>query len=143
MKFSIRKIIEKINKIIDNTPVYGNKTEKEYRKQGEGFLDEIKIEEKIIGDTQNGIREKYKNGILLSKTPYTDGRIDGKVYTYFEDGNIESIQSYKSGVLHGLYVLYDRKGNITYDSEYDNGNRVGHGNLSERSCVDKEEDRHI
>ena len=132
MKFSIKEIIKKLSKknsgdyINDECYQKGNNSAKTFVKQ-------LKIEEKVIGDRKNGIIEKYSKGKLLSQTPYCDGRVHGKVYTYFEDGSVESIQTYKNGVLNGMSIVYDRRGNIVYDSEYEEGNRIGHGNLENDS----------
>lgn len=138
MNLSIKYIRKKRNK--ENRKNENN--ENTYNKNK--FKEQIRIEEKIVGDRQNGILEKYMNGKLLSKTPYCDGKIDGKVYTYFEDGNIESVQTYKKGFLHGISVIYDRKGNVIYDSEYENGDRVGHSNFDASSYMHYDGDeRHI
>lgn len=132
MEFSIKEIVKKLSK--KNSGDYIN--DDCYQKcnnSAKAFIKQLKIEEKVIGDGKNGIIEKYSNGKLLSQTPYCDGRVDGKVYTYFEDGSVESIQTYKNGVLNGMSIVYDRRGNIVYDSEYEEGNRIGHGNLENNS----------
>lgn len=132
MNLSIKNIMKKKNEIDE-------KSENKGVSKKNKFENQIKIEEKIVGDKQNGVIEKYLNGVLISRTPYCDGKIDGKVYTYFEGGQIESIQTYKKGILHGISTIYDRKGNIVYDSEYENGDRVGYGNFKDSIHYDEDE----
>lgn len=136
MSLSIKNLVKKMNKKIEGS----ENSERACNKNN--FKEQIKIEEKIIGDRQNGIYEKYKNGKLLSQIPYCDGKIEGKVYTYFEDGSIESVQTYRKGTLHGISIIYDRKGNVVYDSEYENGDRVGYSNF-DNSRHYEEDDRYI
>lgn len=141
MKFSIKNIVKKVGKknekINTNDEIYQRDTN-----QARNFIKQFKLEEKIIGNRQNGIVEKYRDGKILSQTPYCDGKIDGIVYTYFEDGSVESIQTYKNGVLNGMSIIYDRRGKIIYNSEYENGDRIGYGNLINDSYLCGE-DRHI
>ena len=133
MKFSIKSLIlSKSNKKSENININSTYHQKNNNKT-QNFIEQLKIEEKVIGDRKNGIIEKYRNGRLLSQTPYCDGKVDGKVYTYFEDGSVESIKKKKNGVLNGMSIVYDRRGNIVYDSEYEDGNRIGHGNLENDS----------
>ena len=142
MKFSIKKLIlSNLNKKKENININSTYYQKG-NNQTKNFIEQLKIEEKVIGDRENGIIEKYRNGRVLSRTPYCDGKIDGKVYTYFEDGSVESVQAYKNGVLNGMSIIYDRRGNIVYDSEYEEGDRIGHGNL-ERDSYFYDVDRYM
>ena len=54
------------------------------------------------------------NSLIKSETNYLNDKIDGLLITYFEDGSLESKESYTSGISNNDLVLYDRKGNVIY-----------------------------
>lgn len=73
------------------------------------------------GDSRNGLLCVYRNEKLVSETPYEDGKIHGKVKTYFENGLLESEQEYYKGICNGKSINYDRRGNIMQTYTYEDG----------------------
>ena len=49
--------------------------------------------------------DKY-NGQLLDKNNYKDGKIEGKQFTYYENGQIEYMINYKDGKRNGEALSY-------------------------------------
>lgn len=88
-------------------------------------MERVLIEKKIVqGNKENGVLQTFRNGKLISEVPYCDGKIDGRVKTYYEDGKIESIRNYKNGKLNGMAYNFDARGNVTFSAEYIEGSMV-------------------
>ena len=59
----------------------------------------------------------YKNGCIKTETDYCDGKINGFVRTYYEDGALESAEAYSNNIRNDDLVVYDRNGIITYSKD--------------------------
>ncbi len=81
---------------------------------------EVKSEE-IRSDelTRKGI----KGGLFYKKN--SDYPFSGKVYSYFDNGNLSGVYHVKKGKLHGEFVSYWREGNINQKTNYKNGKEHG------------------
>jgi antitoxin component YwqK of YwqJK toxin-antitoxin module len=69
---------------------------------------------------------------LLADASYREGKWDGQVWDYSADGLPNELQTFRMGILHGLWQRY-RKGGCLYSEKiYDNGilrsNRTWHDN---------------
>jgi len=53
-----------------------------------------------------------KNGKLLAKSWFVDGRREGKSFQYYPNGNLYSLQYYKNGSLHDLQEYYYPDGTL-------------------------------
>jgi antitoxin component YwqK of YwqJK toxin-antitoxin module len=60
-----------------------------------------------------GRRSYDSDGRLMIETPLKDGKKHGREYIWdFFSGNLESVEPYDDGKLHGLAKQYGRKGNV-------------------------------
>jgi antitoxin component YwqK of YwqJK toxin-antitoxin module len=120
--------------------------------QGTYFISETRIKF-YVGSIKNGIPdgdwEIYYQEKLDKKATYVNGKLDGKLYSYFDDGRISSEKTYKDGIIqhyishynnnrlateefynekgqkHGHIISYDRKGKKLEDETYVNGRLDG------------------
>lgn len=85
------------------------------------------VEGKYYKGNEVGEWKYYDNqGHLTSRLNFNeDGERDGDQKWYFEDGELETIKTYKDGELHGLYVDYYRNGKIFRQGWYNEGEVVG------------------
>lgn len=82
-----------------------------------------------------------KKEIIIREVPLKDGKMNGIVKTYFNDGTIESEKGYRNGVEHGKDRLYDSKtGDCIRDFNFVDGkpegiqkNRIIHSSRGEVS----------
>lgn len=56
-------------------------------------------------------------GFLELIIPYEEGRIHGKLKSYYEDGSLESIEEYEYGKRTSITV-FNRCGKIVYSDKY-------------------------
>ena len=68
----------------------------------------------------NGVSEDYdKNGQLVSKATYKNGKLNG-VYEEYDDGQLVSKITYKNNERNGVYEEY-YDGQLVYKRTYKNG----------------------
>ena len=96
----------------------------------------IKAYHHILSNKKEGESAYYnKEGLELAKGLYKDGQPwDG---TFFDTGtNIKS--SYKKGLKHGLFIQYDRSGQIIAKQEYEDdkltGQVISSGYFTDKKC---------
>ena len=81
---------------------------------------------KKIGDNQEFVRERayFYNGQISVETNYKDGKEDGKVIWYYENGQIREKGNYNSGLnsrlglKDGKWIWYNEDGSIEKVKEY-------------------------
>jgi len=74
---------------------------------------------------QEGILEWfYKNGNILCRTPYKDGKPDGIEEYFYENGNIHFRTPYKEGKIDGIEEWFDEQGNIVETRLWKNGKLI-------------------
>lgn len=56
---------------------------------------------------------------------YLNGRPHGKWLTFYKNGNLKSIESWKNGKLFGKYILYQENGIKIFETTYLNGKDNG------------------
>lgn len=98
-----------------------------------------KMEGLRVEFSNNGQLEKsmeYHNGLLngdykelrYSSTKeeryYENGKLEGTVKIYYDNGKIMEEGLYKNGTRDGLSKWYDQEGNVTIEYEYKNGELV-------------------
>lgn len=76
--------------------------------------------------------EKKNNHIFSGKMTFNkdrfyfeNGRPHGKWLTFYDNGNIRSIETWKNGKLNGKYVLYHENGQKIFETTYINGKDDG------------------
>jgi len=92
---------------------------------------------------------RYDNGKVKMTAKISEGKKEGIVQIYFENGQLNEIRSYKNnlmdgtweiyniykvkvsvanykdGLKHGQWLIFDDKGTLLYDMEYTNGPKSG------------------
>ncbi len=95
---------------------FGNDTHPKYvenykknRLQSASYYD---LEEALIGgvDDYQGFKVSYQNGRLHRRLEITDGKIEGKMIHFFEDGSISNTYYIENGEKHGEEILYYESG---------------------------------
>lgn len=56
---------------------------------------------------------------------YLEGKPHGKWLTFYPNGNLKSIESWKNGKLFGKYILYQENGTKIFETTYLNGKDNG------------------
>lgn len=85
----------------------------------------------ILADPKEGVlSEKYphgqasvydpQSGVLVSTRQYHLGKIDGQEINYYENGQIESVITYKNDKKNGPAVYYDEEGRLLKKENYVN-----------------------
>lgn len=75
----------------------------------------VKEEYSLTGadSVRNGpYRYYYPGGVLGQQLQYTDGKIDGQVTIYQQNGKKSVVCNYDMGLRHGLMKIYDEDGDI-------------------------------
>ncbi len=92
---------------------------------------------------------RYDNGMVKMTAKIYEGKKEGAVQIFFENGQLNEIRSYKNNLMdgtwemyniykvkvsvanykdgqkHGQWLIYDDKGTLLYDMEYTNGQKSG------------------
>lgn len=81
----------------------------------------------IVDDTlyNDTISFYSKSNLLLEKSVYKNGVLDGESIYYYANGCIKSKQNYTLGLKNGLNYLYDSLGRLKYIGRYYYGLPVG------------------
>lgn len=71
-------------------------------------------------------KDFYKNGNLSFEGQFTDeGKLNGLIKFYYENGKTKQIVNYLNGLLHGEVISYYENEKIKYTSYYKNGKANG------------------
>jgi len=69
--------------------------------------------------------EYYKNGQKMGEVPKElDGKINGPVKYYYENGDLRADGEYRNDKPHGIWRDYDEQGNITRERYFENGKEI-------------------
>jgi antitoxin component YwqK of YwqJK toxin-antitoxin module len=92
---------------------------------------------------------RYDNGMVKMTAKISEGKKEGIVQIFFENGQLNEIRSYKNnqmdgtwemyniykvkvsvanyknGLKHGQWLIFDDKGTLLYDMEYKDGQKTG------------------
>ena len=63
------------------------------------------------------------DGNIIKNEAFING--NGKLFDYYEDGNIFSISNYKDGFLNGSFEEFHPNGKLASQGKYNNNNKVG------------------
>ena len=66
-----------------------------------------------------------KMAILKKKEISHEQRTEGLILTYYENGNLESEETFKNGVLQGLCKYFDENGTLTSEGAFLENERNG------------------
>ena len=66
------------------------------------------------------ITQRYESGNPRTEMTTKNGHIQ-LMRVFFENGDVQAVQNYKDGKLHGKSIVYDIDGNILLEKFYENG----------------------
>ena len=66
------------------------------------------------------ITERYESGNPRTEMTTKDGHIQ-LMRLFFENGDVQAVQNYKDGKLHGKSIVYDIDGNVLLEKVYEDG----------------------
>lgn len=111
------------------------KSKIEYRLDRAGNTEYKEFEyQYILGSDSNGnkieirqgiTREFYSNGQLRGEINFENGKVNGELKKYFENGQIAEISNWKNDTLSGLAKYYYNNGGLYQECNYLNGKLNG------------------
>lgn len=86
----------------------------------------VKMTAKIVEGKKEGIVQVFfENGQLNEIRSYKNNQMDGTWEMYNIYKVKVSVANYKNGVKHGEWLIYDDKGTLLYEMEYTDGQKSG------------------
>lgn len=67
----------------------------------------------------------YENGNIKKEGNYLMSKEEGLILTYYQNGNLESEETFKNGVLQGLCKYFDENGTLTSEGAFLENERNG------------------
>ena len=67
----------------------------------------------------------YKNNVIKEAGSLKNGKRDGEITIYREDGSIDEVETFMDGVLNGKWEKYDKNGKLRYVEHYKDGKLEG------------------
>ena len=80
---------------------------------------------KIDGSTIEGLVKKIVSGVLIEQGVYKKGLKEGVWENFRSDRKLRQRQCYRGGLLEGSHEWFHTNGNIRETGQYENGERVG------------------
>jgi len=65
--------------------------------------------------------DTYRNNAIKEKGTLKEGKRDGEIKVYREDGSIEKIETFEDNALNGKCEAYYENGNLMHTGHYKNG----------------------
>ena len=81
-------------------------------------------------------REVDEFGRVLKEGFVQNGKESGVWYTYFENGEIESIKRFVDGSKSGIWEIHALDGSTRTEIEYENGKKIKQKTFSREGCID-------
>lgn len=75
-------------------------------------------------DKLHGEYKEFKYSTLKEERVYQNGKLEGTVKIYYDNGKIMEEGIYKNGTRDGVSKWFDQEGNVTIEYEYKNGQLV-------------------
>lgn len=75
-------------------------------------------------DEYDGDYLAYKRTKVVERRFYNNGKLEGTLKKYYDNGNIMEESIYENGKLNGIAKWYDQEGNVTLEYEYQDGRLV-------------------
>ena len=100
-----------------------------------GYSQEVVLKEDGLYYTREGILytgkqlEYHPNGNIKTELHINNGRINGNVYIFFEDGTKNEVRAYAHGVMHGQWITWDETGQKIAEANYLDGLKNGKWNV--------------
>ena len=93
-------------------------------------------EGKLLGFTGSQHRQ------IEREEKYTDGKLDGKMISYYKNGQIKNKANYKDGLSDGKWTFYYENGQIKEEGIFKDGNKIGKWTTYHENGQIKEEESH-
>jgi len=87
-----------------------NQDNLKYEYYDDGTVKQLKEFENSEDTSSYKLTQYYKTGHLKRIIHFSDGRPNGKYYTYYENGQLSNETAYNNGKLHGVNKVYNRMG---------------------------------
>ncbi len=92
----------------------------------------------------NGIlRQYHDNGSLESEIGYEDGRYHGFYRTYYPDGRMHNEKTYRNGKLNGVFKAWDEDGSLFFEINYKDDKQHGPDRIYYRTGILQFEDTYV
>lgn len=75
-------------------------------------------------DQLHGDYREFRYTTMKEQRNYRNGKLEGTVKIYYDDGKIMEEGAYQNGTRHGVSKWYDQDGNVTIEYEYESGELV-------------------
>ncbi len=72
-------------------------------------------------DQLHGEYREFRYTSVKEERNYQNGKLEGLVKIYYDNGKIMEEGTYENGTRHGLSKWYDQDGNVTIEYEYEKG----------------------
>ncbi len=66
----------------------------------------------------------YPNGQHRVEKHFVDGKVDGQMRTFYENGQVKTEQTFEMNLQTGLKINYSKEGDTTYHAIYERGKLV-------------------
>jgi len=110
--------------INQSNPFYG--TVKFYHTGFYGDKLSLYVVDTYIDGKKNGSVESYhENGQVWDKGNYKDGKLDGPFEKYYQNGQLNQKGNYKDGKKEGFWEFYYQNGQLQYKENYKDGKLDG------------------
>jgi len=76
------------------------------------------------GQPLTGVIQDVVNGVVIGESEFTDGHVGGFQRFYYPNGQIQEEYTIRFNKLEGVYTLWDENGNITNQSNWNNGIQI-------------------
>lgn len=91
---------------------------------------QVEKREAYINDQLHGMVAVYKLGRPSTSTEYKYGQLHGKHIEYYQGGGIQKLVEFKNGKQDGILRYFDEDGKITLEYVYKNGEKVSGGMIN-------------
>lgn len=66
----------------------------------------------------------YKDGKIKASGNYINGLMEGEWRFYWQEGLVWQVGYFKQSKKHGVWIRFDKNGEITYNQTFENGKQV-------------------
>lgn len=72
----------------------------------------------------SGSYRVYNRRRLIEERNYVNGKLEGELRKFYQDGTLMEASNYEHGVLNGIAKWYDTEGNLSIAYEYEDGKLI-------------------
>lgn len=71
------------------------------------------------------VRDYYENGFTKTEVTMLNGKPEGKMQTFFQDGQLNELRFYKNGMFDGTWITYNERGVKVAEASFMNNQKHG------------------